>query len=63
VEAVHIDCPWERAYIMFDSIGGMRGDVLKYYIDEELCIYESAEKAEEEIGNLSTGFGKKIGHI
>ena len=64
VEAVHVDCPQERAYILYKSFEGMRGDILKYYIDGQLNIYESPEDANlEKLGDESTGFGAKIGHI
>jgi len=41
IEAVHVDSYKERAIKFVSSMGGMRGEILKYYIDSMLAIYES----------------------
>lgn len=61
VEAIDVDKPHQRAYILsYDSFKGMRGEILKFYIDEKLRIFGSdAEKT-----STQTGFGSDvIGYI
>ena len=44
VEAINVDRPHQRAYILqYDGFKGMRGQVLKYFIDEKLKIFGSKE--------------------
>jgi len=60
-EAVHIREPTKRAYLHELSLGGMRGDILKEYIDSELKLFSDqdqeidAEKARDQ----SLGFANE----
>ena len=36
VEAINIDLPTERTHFIIDKLGGMRGQILKKYIDQKL---------------------------
>ena len=56
VEAINVDKPKQRAYLLsHDSFKGMRGQILKYYIDEKLRIYGVGED-----GSSQTGFGDHV---
>jgi len=56
VEAINVDKPKQRAYLLsYDSFKGMRGQILKYYIDEVLRIYGVGEDASSQ-----TGFGDHV---
>lgn len=61
VEAIDVDKPHQRAYILsYDSFKGMRGEILKFYIDEKLRIFGS----DEDRTSTQTGFGSHvIGYI
>jgi len=32
IEAIHVDRPYERAYMTYPTLKGMRGQILKFYI-------------------------------
>jgi len=55
--------PEERAFIRLNSMKGMRGAVLKYYIDGELKLYANEEEAMMGIEDDGTGFGGRVGFI
>ena len=56
VEAINVDKPKQRAYLLsYDSFKGMRGQILKYYVDEMLRIYGVGEDASSQ-----TGFGDHV---
>ena len=60
VEAINVDKPVQRAYMQFPSFMGMRGQILKYYIDAELKIIGvNDEQGINAAGNQdqSIGFG------
>lgn len=61
VEAIDVDKPHQRAYILsYDSFKGMRGEILKFYIDEKLRIFGG----DAEQTSTQTGFGSHvIGYI
>ena len=57
VEAISVDKPHQRAYILdIESFKGMRGSILKYYIDEKLRIFA----ANETKASSQTGYGDHV---
>lgn len=60
IEAVHVDKPHQRAYLRLPTIMGMRGEILKFYIDSMLKIVgvkDAGGYGEAANVDLSTGFG------
>lgn len=59
VEAVNVDKPHQRAYWRRPTLMGMRGEILKFYIDSQLKILGTKDKGLTGAANvdLSTGFG------
>lgn len=58
VEAVNVDKPHQRAYLRLATMMGMRGEILKFYIDSMLKIVGSKDEGLKAANvDLSTGFG------
>lgn len=57
VEAVHVDKPAERAYLRVPTLMGMRGEILKYYIDAMVRILGKDDTLQQAIMDAQTGFG------
>jgi hypothetical protein len=62
IEAINIDKPHQRASIPMSSLFGMRGKILKFYIDECIKIYHK-DQAEDDAPDSQFGFGGVIDHI
>jgi len=62
VEAANVDMPYQRAYIKLSTMEGMRGNILKYYVDQMLKIYADGEEVSIEDINKdkSTGYGDHV---
>ena len=59
-----------RDAIQVQRLEGMRGEILKYFIDKMLKIYETEKKDEfqdeDDLGqhkDMGIGFGQKLDHI
>lgn len=55
IEAIHVDKPSERAYLRLDTFMGMRGEILKYYIDSSVRILGEHDTIKNT--DTQTGFG------
>lgn len=54
VECIHVDRPKERTYIRLENLQGMRGEILKFYVDSELKLSAKDEQVDE---NKDTSVG------
>ena len=39
IEAIHIDRPYERAYYNYPTLKGMRGQILRFFVDSMLKVF------------------------
>lgn len=43
IEAVHVDRPYERAYMTYPTLKGMRGQILRFYVDSMLKVFSEQD--------------------